>query len=37
MKKNILTSMLLILSIVETAKNKKQTITNTTKLGDDHT
>ena len=37
MKKNILTSLLLLLSIVATAQNKKQTITITTKLGDVHT
>ena len=33
MKKNILTSLLLLLSIATSAQNKKQTITITTKLG----
>ena len=37
MKQNILTSLLLLLSITATAQNKKQTITITTKLGEVHT
>ena len=37
MKQNIITSLLLLLSITATAQNKKQTITITTKLGEVHT
>lgn len=37
MKQNIITSLLLLLSITATAQNKKQTITITTKLGKVHT
>lgn len=37
MKKNILTSLLLLISLVVSAQNKKQTITVITKLGDVHT
>jgi len=36
MKQNIITSLLLLLSITATAQNKKQTITITTKLGEVH-
>ena len=37
MKKNILTSLLLLISLAVSAQNKKQTITVITKLGDVHT